>query len=126
MIGDFNGNYITQPGIDPEVPGGITADVNGLLAESYAVSTRTNYTSKMNNIRFVAQYRLFETAWNGAAPTLPPITPTLLMLFATYLIREGFNSAGSITGYSAVKQWCLTHDRPDPTLNPRTGVLDIR
>jgi len=128
MIGDFNGNYITQPGIDPEVPGGITADVNGLLAESYAVSTRTNYTSKMNKfIGFIAQYRLFETAWNGAAPTLPPITPILLMFFAAYLIREGFKSAGSITGYcSAVKQWCLIHDRPDPTLNPRTGGPDIR
>jgi len=128
MIGDFNGNYITHPGIDPEVPGGITADVNGLLAESYATSTRTNYTSKMNKfIGFVAQYRLFETTWNGAAVTLPSITPVLLMFFAAYLIRDSFKSAGSITGYcSAVKQCCLIHDRPDPTLNPRTGVLDIR
>ena len=38
MIGNFNGDYITQPGINPEVPGGITEEVDGLLAESYAVT----------------------------------------------------------------------------------------
>ena len=38
MIGDFNGNHVTQPGMGPEVPGGITIDVDGLLAESCAVS----------------------------------------------------------------------------------------
>ena len=128
MIGNFNGDYITQPGINPEVPGGITEEVNGLLAESYAVTTRANYTSKMTKfIAFAAQYRLVETAYNGADPVLPDITPMLLMFFAACLVREGVKRVGSITGYcSAVKQWCLIHDRPDPTINPRTGALDIR
>ena len=71
-------DYITQPGINPEVPGGITEEVNGLLAESYAVATRVNYTSKMTKfIAFAAQYRLVETAYNGAVREITPILSTL-------------------------------------------------
>ena len=99
-----------------------------MLKESYAASTLKNYNSKMVKfLGFLSTYMLFDTARNGAHPTIPTITPTMLMFFATHLVRTGFTSAGSIAGYcSAIKQWCLIHDRPDPTLNPRTGVMDIR
>ena len=43
LIGNFNGDYVTHPGIPPVAPDGITERPNGLLAESCAVNTVKSY-----------------------------------------------------------------------------------
>lgn len=122
MEGGFDGDVITLPGIHPDCPDGITALVNTLLSESLATTTKSNYTSKMRLfIKFLMQYGLLLTSPQGAQPVIPTVTPTLLMFFCAFMVMRGFKSAGSIAGHcGAVRQWCLIHDRPDPTLNPRT------
>lgn len=128
MAGGFDGDIVTLPGINPDCPDGITTLVNTLLSESLASTTKANYTSKMKLfIKFLMQYGLLNTSPQGAQPVIPEVTPTLLMFFSAYMVMKGLKSAGSIAGYcGAVKQWCLIHDRPDPTLNPRSQTIDIR
>ena len=76
---------------------------------------------------FLSRYSLMATAWNGADPTVPEITPTVMMFFCTFMVMRGFTSAGSIAGYcTAVTQWALINDRPNPTINPRTQQIDVR
>ena len=78
-------------------------------------------------LTFLARYSLMVTEWNGANPTVPVVTPSTMMFFCMFMLMKGFTSAGSVAGYcTAVKQWCLLHDRPDPTINPRTHQVDIR
>lgn len=128
MAGGFDGDVVTLPGISSDCPDGITTLVNTLLSESLARTTKVNYTSKMNLfIRFLMQYGLLLMSCEGAQPVVPEVTPALLMFFAAFMVLRGHKSAGSIIGYcGAVKQWCLIHDRPDPTLNPRSQTIDIR
>ena len=128
MIGNFNGSYVTYPGTPPVAPDGITERLNKLLAESYAVNTVNSYNSKMVLfLTFLARCSLMVTEWNGANPTVPVVTPSTMMFFCTFMLMKGFTSAGSVAGYcTAVKQWCLLHDRPDPTIDPRTHQVDIR
>ena len=99
-----------------------------MLAESYAVNTVKSYSSKMKLfLVFLCRYSLMATEWNGASPTVPEITPTVMMFFCTFMMMRGFTSAGSIAGYcTAVSQWALLNDRPNPTINPRTMQIDIR
>jgi len=76
---------------------------------------------------FLCRCSLMSTEWNGANPTVPEITPTVMMFFCTFMVMRGFTSAGSITGYcTAVSQWALLNDRPSPTINPRAMQIDIR
>ena len=128
MIGSFHGGVVTHPGIPPQAPDGITQRLNNLLQQSYAPSTISSYESKMTVfITFLARYSLMLQEWNGANPTVPDVTPTLLMFFCVFLLMRGLTSAGSIAGYcTAVKMWCLIHDRPDPTINVSTNTIDIR
>lgn len=128
MIGNFHGAQVVHPGI-PQIAGdGITQRLNDLLSTSYADTTIASYTSKMAVfITFLTRYSLMDHAWNGANPTIPEVTPTLLMFFCVFLLMRGLKSAGSIEGYcTAVKMWCLIHDRQDPYLNPITHNIDIR
>ena len=98
------------------------------MATSCADNTIASYTSKMNLfMTFLNRYQLMPTRWNGSAPTTPTVTPTTLMFFCSFMLMRGFKSAGSIAGYcTAVKQWCLVNDRPDPTVNPTTNSVDTR
>ena len=78
-------------------------------------------------VTFLARYQLITTRWNGSHPAIPPVTPTTLMFFCSFMLMRGFKSAGSISGYcTAVRQWCLINDRPDPTVNPTTNTVDTR
>ena len=99
-----------------------------MLTQSYAASTVRNYNSKMRLfLTFLNQYDLITTDWNGANPTIPDVTPTVLMFFCTFMVMRGMKSSASIAGHcSAVKQWCLLNDRPDPVINPRSGAVDTR
>ena len=128
MIGSFHGGFVTHPGIPPQAPDGITQRLNNLLQQSYASRTISSYESKMTVfITFLSRYALIQHEWNGANPTVPDVTPTLLMFFCVFLMMRGLKSAGSIAGYcTAVKMWCLIHDRPDPTHNTNTNTIDIR
>ena len=98
------------------------------MATSYADNTIASYTSKMNLfITFLARYQLMLTRWNGTAPTIPTVTAITLMFFCSFMLMRGFKSAGSIAGYcTAVTQWCLVNDRPNPTVNPTTNSIDTR
>jgi len=128
MIGNFHGDQVVHPG-NPQIAGdGITQRLNDLLTTSYADNTISSYTSKMAAfITFLTRYSLMSHAWNGANPTIPEVDPTLLMFFCVFLLMRGLKSAGSIQGYcTAVKMWCLIHDRHDPTLNRITHIIDIR
>ena len=128
LIGNFNGSYVTHPGIPPVAPDGITERLNALLSESYAINAIKSYNSKMMLfLTFLARCSLMVTEWNGANPTVPIVTPATMMFFCTFMLMKGFNSAGSVAGCcTASKQWCLLHDRPDPTINSRTQQVDIR
>lgn len=128
MIGSFHGGLVTHPGIPPEAPDGITQRLNDLLQQSYAHNTVSSYESKMTVfITFLSRYSLMLQDWNGANPTVPEVTPTLMMFFCTFLLMRGLKSAGSIAGYcTAVKMWCLIHGRPGPTINTITNTIDIR
>ena len=99
-----------------------------MLTQSYADSTGRNYNSKMKLfLTFLSKHALITTDWNGANPTIPDVTPIVLMFFCMFMVMKGMKSAASTAGYcSAVKQWCLLNDRPDPVLNPRTGTVDVR
>ena len=99
-----------------------------MLTQSYAASTVRNYNSKMRLfLAFLNQHDLITTDWNGANPTIPDVTPTVLMFFCMFMVMKGMKSSASIAGYcSAVKQWCLLNDRPDPVINPRSGAVDTR
>lgn len=77
-------------------------------------------------ITFLSRYSLMLQKWNGANPTVPEVTPTLMMFFCTFLLMRGLKSAGSIAGYCTAKMWCLIHDRPDPTISTITNTIDIR
>ena len=119
---------MTHPGIPPVAPDGITERANELLATSYADNTITSYTSKMTLfVTFLSRHQSMMTQWNGSAPTMPAVAPTTLMFFCGFMLMRGFKSAGSIAGYcTAVRQWCLINDRPDPTVNPATNTVDTR
>lgn len=45
-------------------------------------------------VTFLARYQLITTRWNGSHPAIPPVTPTTLMFFCSFMLMRDLRAQG--------------------------------